>query len=207
MLLTARQAADQLGDQARHALCLCQPRQAALGRCPGHAAAPLSGRRRRGIARRRCCPARRRSRGADAGDRLVDLPDRERTASITAGRTRSRCRLPQRLEDVAALLWRADGALPSTDAIEPSVSERAAAAVSGLIERCQIRLATLADVDLPALDLTRAGVIRTGWRILHELAACVAPIAARAGTYPPPARRGLAAERGRRRHSSGAASC
>jgi citrate synthase len=92
------------------------------------------------------------------------------------------------LEDVAALLWRAEGALPSTDAGETAFPA-AAAAVSGLIERCQIRLATLADADLPALDLTRAGVIRTGWRILYELAACVAPIR----SAPGPIHRQLAA--------------
>ena len=45
---------------------------------------------------------------------------------------------------------------------------------SGLIERCQISLAAVADEDLPAVDLTRAGVIRTGRRILRVLAACVA---------------------------------
>ena len=44
---------------------------------------------------------------------------------------------------------------------------------SGLIERCQIRLATLADADLPALDLTRSGVAQTGWRIIDALATCV----------------------------------
>src|SRR5207248_3198201 len=49
-----------------------------------------------------------------------------------------------------------------------------AAPASGLIERCQIRLTALGDEDLSALDLTRARVIRTGWRILHELTACVA---------------------------------
>jgi citrate synthase len=90
------------------------------------------------------------------------------------------------LEDVAALLWRAEGAPPSTDAGETAFP---AAALSGLIERCQIRLATLADLDLPALDLTRAGVIRTGWRILYELAACVAPIR----SAPGPIHRQLAA--------------
>ena len=46
---------------------------------------------------------------------------------------------------------------------------------SGLIERCQIRLAAVADEDLPAVDLTRAGVIRTGRRILRVLAAMRRP--------------------------------
>ena len=44
-----------------------------------------------------------------------------------------------------------------------------------MIERCQTRLAALADEDLAALDLTRSQVIRTGWRILRELTGCVAP--------------------------------
>ncbi|MBV8888842.1 MAG: citrate synthase family protein [Alphaproteobacteria bacterium] len=47
----------------------------------------------------------------------------------------------------------------------------------GMIERCQLRLAALAGVDLPALDLTRAGVARTGYKILRELAGCVAETA------------------------------
>jgi citrate synthase len=45
-----------------------------------------------------------------------------------------------------------------------------------LIERCQIRLAALADEDLPALDPARARVSRIGRLILRELAACVAHI-------------------------------
>jgi citrate synthase len=75
------------------------------------------------------------------------------------------------LEDVAVLLWRAEPG-EHDDAALPAV---AAPPAGGLIERCQMRLATLADADLPALDLTRAGLTRTGWRILHALAACVAP--------------------------------
>src|SRR5437868_2900107 len=42
-----------------------------------------------------------------------------------------------------------------------------------LIERCQVRLANLAAEDLVALDLTPAGIARTGRTILYELAACV----------------------------------
>jgi citrate synthase len=77
------------------------------------------------------------------------------------------------LEEVASLLWRADSTadLADTADLGPSFDE---VSVSGLIERCQIRLAALADRDLPALDLTRTGVIRTGRRILRELSACVA---------------------------------
>jgi citrate synthase len=44
----------------------------------------------------------------------------------------------------------------------------------GIIERCQIRLAELSATDLAALDLTQAGIVRTGAAILAGLAACVA---------------------------------
>jgi citrate synthase len=52
-----------------------------------------------------------------------------------------------------------------------------------------MRLTALGDEDLSALDLTRVRVIRTGWRILSELAACVAPT----GPSPEPIHRRLAA--------------
>jgi citrate synthase len=92
------------------------------------------------------------------------------------------------LEEVAALLWRVEegfGLAQETGSKGP-IPEIAA---SGLVERCQIRLAALADRDLPALDLTRSGVIRTGSRLLHELTACVAP----APPSPEPIHRRLAA--------------
>jgi citrate synthase len=44
---------------------------------------------------------------------------------------------------------------------------------ASIIERCQIRLAELAAGGRAALDLTRAGVARTGRLILAELTACV----------------------------------
>jgi citrate synthase len=76
------------------------------------------------------------------------------------------------LEDVAILLWRgekgADLNADPPDAFSGNIS------ASGLIERCQTNLAIMADEDLPAVDLTRTGVIRTGWRILRVLAASVA---------------------------------
>jgi len=75
------------------------------------------------------------------------------------------------LEDVATLLWRAEEAdldADRPDALPGNIS------ASGLIERCQMSLAAVADEDLPAVDLTRAGVIRTGRRILRVLAASVA---------------------------------
>jgi citrate synthase len=79
------------------------------------------------------------------------------------------------LEEVATLLWGAETSPPGdVDRAEPSPRELSA---SGLIERCQIRLAWMAGKDLPALDLTRTGVIRTGHRIIAELTACIASTA------------------------------
>jgi citrate synthase len=78
------------------------------------------------------------------------------------------------LEEVAKLLWLDEAGAELADASGPPRSAGAMSA-SGLIERCQIRLTRLGDEDLPALDLTRARVIRTGQRILCELAACIAP--------------------------------
>jgi citrate synthase len=71
------------------------------------------------------------------------------------------------LEEVAALLWQ-------TEAFSPpdSGGEREEARDEGrlgLLERLQIRLAGLAAEDLLALDLTRAGVARTGGQILRAL--------------------------------------
>jgi citrate synthase len=78
------------------------------------------------------------------------------------------------LEEIAKLLWLDDAGSELADASGPSRSA-AALPASGLIERCQIRLTALGDEDLPALDLTRARVTRTGRRILRELTACVVP--------------------------------
>jgi citrate synthase len=77
------------------------------------------------------------------------------------------------LEDIVRLLWLAEAGTEPTDLGRPRRST-SAAADSGLIERCQIRLAALADEDLPALDPVRARVTRTGQLILRELAASVA---------------------------------
>jgi citrate synthase len=78
------------------------------------------------------------------------------------------------LEDIASMLWLSDA---GSELADPSGSNRSGnpTAIAGLIERCQIRLIALGDEDLSALDLTRARVARTGWRILRELTACVAP--------------------------------
>ena len=74
------------------------------------------------------------------------------------------------LEDIAALLW--EPAPRSPAALTCSPRRRGERPV-GLIERCQIRLAELAGTDHAALDLSRAGVARTGRTIIGELAACV----------------------------------
>src|SRR5271166_2063260 len=83
------------------------------------------------------------------------------------------------LEEIAKLLWLEEAGSEPADASGPSRSANMAS-ISGLTERCQIRLTTLGDQDLSALDLTRARVVRTGWRVLRELALCVAP------TFPSP---------------------
>jgi len=78
------------------------------------------------------------------------------------------------LEEIVKLLWLDDAGSGLADLGAPNRSANVSA-TSGLIERCQMRLAALGDEDLPALDLTRARVARTGWRVLRELVACVAP--------------------------------
>ena len=92
------------------------------------------------------------------------------------------------LEDVARAALARRGRRRSGCRMAPSLSPDNISA-SGLIERCQIGLAAMADEDLPALDLTRAGVIRTGRRILRVLAASVA----RSPPSPAPLHRRLAA--------------
>src|SRR5438876_10477058 len=103
------------------------------------------------------------------------------------------------LEEIADLLWgqaptptlpclrgrepldAASKTLPrrrGRDARRSSGGRVGAEAPQGLIERCQIRLATLAAEDLAALDLTPTGIIRTGRTVLYELAACLGDRAA-----------------------------
>jgi citrate synthase len=78
------------------------------------------------------------------------------------------------LEEIARLLWLDEVASEDANGSGPRQSAGTVPA-SGLIERCQLRLTALGDEDLGALDLARARVARTGWRILRELGTCVAP--------------------------------
>ena len=78
------------------------------------------------------------------------------------------------LEDIARLLWLEEAGSEVADRNGSGRSGNTLS-ISGLIELCQIRLVELGDADLSALDLTRARVARTGWRILRELANCVVP--------------------------------
>jgi citrate synthase len=102
------------------------------------------------------------------------------------------------LEEVAAILWEAPERTaaphpPTPSArVPPSPRERGEGNTEtpsprergegrgegrqllGIIERCQIRMAELAAADHAALDLSKAGVVRTGRLILAELAVCAA---------------------------------
>ena len=83
------------------------------------------------------------------------------------------------LEEAASLLWGEASAAPHPGPL-PESGEREGLAqregegesrsAIGLIERCQVRLALLASRDMSALDLTPAGIIRTGWAIIDALA-------------------------------------
>ena len=77
------------------------------------------------------------------------------------------------LEETADLLW--DDRVPdakSTPLPAPAFVAAKNAEPLGLIERCQIKLALLSARDFAALDLSRAGVCRTGRTILATLVAC-----------------------------------
>jgi citrate synthase len=78
------------------------------------------------------------------------------------------------LEEIAHLLWLDEAGSGPGEASGLTRATRAATA-SGLVERCQTELTALGDDDLSSHDLTREGVIRTGWRITRALAASIAP--------------------------------
>jgi citrate synthase len=88
------------------------------------------------------------------------------------------------LEDVAAILWGerepAAASHPPTPAarVPPSPRMRGEGWGEGLptLQRCQLRLAESAAADPAALELTLAGIVRTGWLILAELTACVTDV-------------------------------
>jgi citrate synthase len=81
------------------------------------------------------------------------------------------------LEETAGILWAEEaGPHPPAPVVRGRVSSRprgACASDGRVIERCQIRLAELSAADHAALDLTRAGVVRSGRLIVGELAACI----------------------------------
>jgi citrate synthase len=79
------------------------------------------------------------------------------------------------LEDAAGILWGVEmGAGPHLDPLPARREAERVGAGGGIIERCQIRLAELSAGDHAALDLSKAGVVRTGRLILDALAVCVA---------------------------------
>ncbi|MGA8399666.1 MAG: citrate/2-methylcitrate synthase [Stellaceae bacterium] len=79
------------------------------------------------------------------------------------------------LEEAAGILWEDEARAVSTPTptLPHQRGRERVSTAGGIIERCQVRLAELAAADHAALDLTKAGVVRTGRAILGELAACV----------------------------------
>src|SRR5215212_5768772 len=74
------------------------------------------------------------------------------------------------LEEIAALLWGADG----EPAAEPrSAGGSAAARKLDPIARCQIRLATMAAGSSPSTDFDRPALAGAGRRILRNILACL----------------------------------
>jgi citrate synthase len=90
-------------------------------------------------------------------------------------RGRDAVRLSDRatLEEIAKLLWldQAGGELADRSG---AISSATSASAARLIERCQLRIIALGGEAPPTVDLTRPRVARIGWRILRELADCVA---------------------------------
>jgi citrate synthase len=178
MLLTAREAADRLGIKLDTLYAYVS-----RGRLRSLA---VAGTRQR----------RYRVEEVDALRDAVVAPARAETAALTPiiassicliengrlyyrGRDALRLAETASLEEVAALLWQEEVREPADPQTgvsfadrPPSVGAQVEAGL-GLIERCQLRLARLSAADLAALDLTRAGVVRTGRLILDELTACV----------------------------------
>src|SRR4051812_11757504 len=103
------------------------------------------------------------------------------------------------LEDVADLLWGGEAPHPALHRKRGREDRHGgkrpvhARLSLGLIERCQVRLAALAADDLAALDLSRAGVIRTGQAILSALIVAVGDggASSQPGPRPPAAVLGL----------------
>src|SRR3954449_11167115 len=106
------------------------------------------------------------------------------------------------LEEAASLLWGDDPGAASPIPLAGSRerggvrASQPAGLPSGPIGRVQIRLATLAAEDLAALDLRRAGIIRTGRAILAELVAAIVDVEPGAEPGGDPVHRRLAASWG-----------
>jgi citrate synthase len=90
-------------------------------------------------------------------------------------RGRDAVRLSDRatLEEIAKLLWLDQTGSELADR-SGAISSATSASAARLIERCQLRIIALGGEAPPAVDLTRPRVARIGWRILRELADCVA---------------------------------
>src|SRR5439155_5386594 len=175
MLLTARQAADRLGIKLDTLYAYVSRGRLRSFMVPG-----TRERRYRGEDVEALLDTRSGARPPRAADPEALMPLLGSSICLIENghfyyRGQDAVRLAERatLEEIARLLW-LDEADELTDA--SGLGRRAnPVSASGLIERCQIRVTALGDGDMSALDLARVRVTRTGWRILRELAACVAP--------------------------------
>jgi citrate synthase len=175
MLLTAHQAAERLGIKLDTLYAYVS-----RGRLRSVAVPGARERRYRGEDVEALLDARSGARPAPSPDRAMLMPVIGSSICLIEngrfyyrGQDAVRLSGSATLEEIARLLWLDErGSEPDAESLPQTAS---AALASSLIERCQIRLTTLGDQDLSALDLSRARVARTGRRILHVLAACVAP--------------------------------
>ncbi|HEV2301857.1 MAG TPA: citrate synthase family protein [Stellaceae bacterium] len=167
MLLTARQAADRLGIKLDTLYAYVS-----RGRLPS---VEMPGSRERRYREEDVALLRER-RPREAPSEAMTPVIASAICLIEAGRFYYRgedvVRLSQgaTLEEAACLLWQVPGLGEWTEAAE----EPSQPVAAGLVERAQMRLAALAGGDLLAVDLSRSGVIRTGTRILRDLAALAA---------------------------------
>src|ERR1700746_1436085 len=168
MLLTARQAADRLGIKLDTLYAYVSRGRLRSVMVPG-----TRERRYRSEDVEVLLGARSGARAPDSADPEALMPVIGSSICLIEDgrfyyRGKDACRLSDAatIEEIATLLW-LDEAGSELAAASASTRSPSAMPASGLIERCQTRLAALADEDLPELDLTRARVARTGWRILR----------------------------------------